>query len=370
MGAAADFINAWTSDLANTGKKWETYTVLPYARAYRRAAKGFEDTVAAQKADDEAKDAWLKALGMLALSLAGGGLLTAAFGSAVVKELAAKAATSDTVLNALIRNNMNRTYKAVEYVATNKTASFIAGKVWDAAESGVTDLVSGRVKESMAQNAASFPSINQYADSPEDLKDALMMFVGECQTKLHDMAASIRDNPKLSDDAKIAGVKQLGVSPFFKPANQSVDPGDMDVEIELSFYCKMVLDSDVLWTDYKKEPIYEERGRAGWRISGYTYVPGKRTSIDEMPSSGNYPKQSAGAPSTPGYQSIQYNKVGRKFMEKANELYMKKFHWPMGPFTSDPDDTRLRLAEQAIALFNSSNIQRLVKGNVSSLPKP
>jgi hypothetical protein len=233
MSAASDFINAWTSDLANTGKKWETYTVLPYARAYRRAAKGFEETVAAQKADEA--NSWLPALGLLALSLAGGGLLTAAFGSAVLKELAAKAATSDRVLNSLIRNNMNRTYKALEYVATNKTASFIGGKVWDAVESGATDYVSGRIKESMTQNSSSFPSINQYADNPEDLKDALMMFVGECQTKLHDMAAFIRDSSALSDDAKIAAAKLLGVSPFFKPAIRSVDPGDMDVEIEISF---------------------------------------------------------------------------------------------------------------------------------------
>jgi hypothetical protein len=363
MSAASDFINAWTSDLANTGKKWEIYTVLPYARAYRRAAKGFEETIAAQKAADEAsKDSWLQTLGLLALSLAGGGLLTAAFGSAVLKELAATAATSDRVLNSLIRNNMNRTYKAIEYVATNKTASFIGGKVWDAVESGATDYASSRIKESMRQSSSSFPSINQYADNPEDLKDALMMFIGECQTKLHDMAAFIRDNTALKDDAKIAAVKLLGMSPFFKPATRSVDPGDMDQEIELSFYCKMVLDTDVLLSDYQKKPNYEERGRAGWRITGHYYAPGKRNPIDELPSSTNYPKPSTSTVSTPGYQSIEYKKVGDKFVDKLNGLYKKKFNWPFGPFTTQPDATELRLAEQAIATFSNSNIQRLVTG--------
>src|SRR5688572_15120012 len=116
--------------------KWMLYTINPYSMAYDDALEAFKKKLEEQKEEDKA-ESLLLSLAMLALSLCGGGILTAAFGSAAIKTIAVDAAT-----NVICNNNMERAFKAAHFIATNKTATFVAGKLWDEAESKATAFVS------------------------------------------------------------------------------------------------------------------------------------------------------------------------------------------------------------------------------------
>jgi hypothetical protein len=114
----ADPITNFITDIPAKERKWKNHTITPFAKAWINAFENFKETMKQQKDADEAAQKLKFELAMLALSLCGGGLLTAAFGTAAAKTLATNAA-----LDVICRNNMQRAFKAANYIATNQTAS-------------------------------------------------------------------------------------------------------------------------------------------------------------------------------------------------------------------------------------------------------
>ena len=97
----ADPITNFITDIPAKERKWKNHTITPFAKAWINAFENFKETMKQQKDADEAAQKLKFELAMLALSLCGGGLLTAAFGTAAAKTLATNAA-----LDVICRNNM------------------------------------------------------------------------------------------------------------------------------------------------------------------------------------------------------------------------------------------------------------------------
>src|SRR4030095_9893739 len=94
--AASDYVrgvfNESLDRIDKLENKWMLYTVNPYSMAYDDALTKFNKKMKEQEEEDKAESLILS-LAMMALSMCGGGILTAAFGSAVAKTIAVDAAT-------------------------------------------------------------------------------------------------------------------------------------------------------------------------------------------------------------------------------------------------------------------------------------
>jgi hypothetical protein len=208
MAAASDsvrgMINESLDRIDKLENKWMLYTVNPYSMAYDDALEAFKAKMKEQEEEDKAESLVLS-LAMIALSLCGGGILTAAFGSAVLKTITVDAATK-----IICNNNMERAFKAAHFIATNKTASFIAGKVWDEAESKATAFVSDKIKSGLSQNAASFPSTTRFQSMTSfKMSKTLEQFIREAKDKASDLITGLRDNNNIGDMERLQQLSKI-----------------------------------------------------------------------------------------------------------------------------------------------------------------
>ncbi len=211
MTTAKEKISEFMHDNENMEDTWKVYTRNPFSMAYDAALAAFTKTL-----EDQAKaDAWKLQLMTLALSMCGGGIMTAAFGTMAIKTIAGNYA-----LNVICNNNMERAFKVAYFVSTNKTANFIAGKVWDEIESRGTALVSATTVEALSQTVQAFPSADKGNMSAFTMDKTLETFIGEAKIKAHNIAADIRDNSKVGDDEKIALVDKMRAKQVLQPAHQ------------------------------------------------------------------------------------------------------------------------------------------------------
>jgi hypothetical protein len=360
MADALGYINSFTGDLENNQDKWHTYVIAPFDQAYRDAFTNFNLFLKKQK-ESEAPPSWLLPLCMLALSLCAGGVLTASFGAVTAKALAGKAASSIAQgpgLDFIVRHNMERAFRAANFLANNKTGNFIAGKLWDSMESGVSSYTSDqfkKAKSAIIENASTFPSIEMLVQDPMKVEKALIKYVDEAKIKCHDIAAAIRDSASITDEAKILSVSLMRLAPICNPPQSSIAYDGLAGEIEMAFYLNLVTNLDYLASDFREE-LMETRG-AGWRRTGY-YTPNKITPIEVSPDDNN-PK------STPGKAGPQSQRVGFKGFPKVlsarlDELHKKKFRTP---FNANPvSENTIRLAEKTISSLANGNIKRLISG--------
>jgi hypothetical protein len=364
MASAIDYINAFTADLENNQDKWKTYVINPFTDAYIDAFGKFNETLKAQKEADKAHGLLLS-LSMLALSLCGGGLLTATFGATALKTIVGNAAqklANNSALDFMVRHNMERAFRAADYLANNKTGNFIAGKLWDELEAKAGSFIGGKVtkaKEAIHVSRAAYPSVEKFVREPMKIYLALDTFVGEAKIKCHDLAAGYRDDDKLTDDEKIKKVAGLRKSTVYNPPQRSIAHAKLQDEIELSFYLYMVMESDYLWTDYRED--WTDSGGRSMRRTG-TYSPTKKTPINEPMGSANYPKSTPGRPS-PNSQMVWYEKMGGVITDRLNELHSGLYG---NKFMSSRQNSEYTVAaaQSSINTLANGNIKRLI-GNTS-----
>jgi hypothetical protein len=342
MSNAREYINSFTSDLGNVKDKWSLNAVIPFHDAYIDAFTSFKSTLKNQEDADKAEREWKLGLAMFALSLCGGGIMTAAFGTTVLKNI-----VIDKAVDAICNRNMEKAFRAAHYLATNKTANFVAGQVWDAAEKRATDYLGGKLKDSLAQNPAAYPSVDKFVQDPGKIRNALDTFILEAKTKCHDIAAAIRDNPAMTDDNKIAEVDKLRKSKIFNPPGKTIDNGGLAEDIELSFYMYMVMESDY----QTSSEIYYVRSHDGL---GGAREPRIKTHKHPVPQS-VYAKDYPNDPKDP----VKFNKIGGVIKDRMNGLYRRKIG---GEFMNGSlDKTHLYRAEQTLDLLAGANIKRLIE---------
>jgi len=344
MSEADTFIDRFLQDQDDIKDTWKLYAINPYSGAYETALESFKATLKAQEDADKAAAKLKFDLLMLGLSLCGGGILTAAFGTTVMKTIA-----SDAAIHVICRYNMERAFRAANILATNKTAGFIAGKVWDEAEKRATDFVSGEVQKGMEQNAGNFPSTQKIG--AVKMSTSLEDFVLEAKVKAAAVAKGIRDNPKIKNDDKIAQVSKLKQSKFWNPPQKSVDNGSLADEIELAFYMNMVMNTDYLVsyeTYYVSVSDGLGHGREG-RIRNY-----QKKEITESARDKKYPMDYRSERGT-----IDYERIGDEIRKRMNELYKAKFKekfidGKIGPLI-------LIRAEQTLEILAANNIKRQIE---------
>ena len=345
----ADPITDFITDIPAKERKWKNHAIDPFAKAWINAFENFKDTLKKQKEADDAAQKLKFELAMLALSLCGGGLLTAAFGAVAAKTLATNAA-----LDIICRNNMERAFKAAHYVATNKTASFIAGKVWDEAEKRATDAITEKLKEKFAQNEASFPSLGKFR-TELDMYISLGGFVSSAAEKVNDIAINIRDSAKMPVQKKHEEIAKLSASSFWRPPEKDLQTALLSDEIELSMYLNLVMESDKLVTyQLSSRRVTDGLGHG----TEYYYRRTGRTDITESAGSPSYPKTQSSRRSR---SEIEYERIGDIIQGRMNELHQKKFGGKFHDGRKLDSQEAIFAAERAVGLLAATSIKRTIE---------
>ena len=346
--------------------RWRPNFVTPYFRAYEIAFTNFNGALESQAKSNK----FLMDLALSAFSIAGGALLTRVFAKAALKSVA-----SDVALNVVCKNNLDRAFNVMSYVDGNETASFIVGKLWDAAESRLTTAV----KDKLKAKASNFDSLKKFAKSPGTVKSYLEDFVDNCTTRANDAVSDIEANSTLNDRQKMDAVQKILDSQFCKGPTRTVDEASLSTDIELVWWMNYVLNMDY---------VRLSQSVSGVRGGATTH---DRISIPHMPSAGDYPTSSRritsvhnrgvivtpvkectvkgngmGTISTCTWKTVEYRQFGlfsRDIRNRINTVYKQRKGKAL--LNGTVDKSTLMSAERAINQLGHANIDRMT----NSLPR-
>jgi hypothetical protein len=286
---------------------WIRNFVLVYGSAYSTARTSFMDTIKAQAEADKAARERNIGLAMFALSLCGGSVLTMVFGNA-----AASAVAGEVALDTICKYNMERAFKAANFISSNKTASFALGQVWD----GAGGVLSDKLKSSLAETGGNFPSLPSFAQQPLNLQNKLEQWVRDAYAKVQEAEEEIS---KVSSEAqKTTGMTGLLASPFFRTApKKAINEDVLAVEMELTMFLKYLLERDFYVTT---TTIASGTGGAA-RLSS-------RTAINELPASGKYPTRVTTKTGNYMFETkeVEYDDVGDLIKDRVDTLCKSRFH--------------------------------------------
>jgi hypothetical protein len=348
MADAETLIDRFLQDQDDIKDVWYAYVINPFASAYDIALSNFEQKL---KEQQEARIAAQKAkweMFVLVLSLCGGGILTAAFGST-----AAKTIVADQAMKIIYERNLVRAFNVAHILSMNKTAGFIAGKAWDEMEKRVGDKISDAIKPTMSDTPNNFASVQNFRTW--STVTTLENFVLEAKIKGADMAKKYRDDPTLTSEVKLQKLAELKASKFFSRPTKPIDNGKLAEEIELSFYLALVMKSDYMrefdhyvtayWGDSPGDrgeiqtPVYKNTEIT---VGTDTIEYGQRMIISNM-----------------GYNKIYYKDLGSVIRKRLNELYKMKFKEDF--MKSYLDHDLIVKAERGLAALGSDNITRNIQ---------
>jgi len=297
----------WSRAHTQAENNWQRNFVLPYGTAYTNARASFKKTLKEQEDADKAARERVAAFAMFALSLCGGSVLTCVFGQACAKTAASKIA-----VDIICEREMNRAFKVAAMINANKTASFALGALWD----GGAGFLSDKLKESLAENGNNFTSLTKFAEEPQSLQNHLEKWVRDAYAKVLATEEDISTNVK-DEATKTQKVRDLMASPFFKAAPaKSPDQAALELDIEITLFMKLLLDTDFLVTG-----SYDEGAHGGWRKRQTSRKP-----ITENPSSAKYPEYK-GIATIGGldYEDVVYEQLGDIVKDRIDELNKSKY---------------------------------------------
>ena len=308
----------------NAQNRWETRFVKPYGIAYNEAYLSFNETIKEQEEADKAAREAAMQFALFALSLCGGSILTQVFGSAVLKEVAAKVAV-DTVCN----YGMERAFKVAAFVERNKTAQFALGELWGKAEGWIGDKLKNKINgqqnkikksSELEELASNYQGIASFGKDPLTVQNSLSIWVGE----LYDIVLNTGNviNNQFDGDAKIHLLNALTSSLFITSAPEiRLDEGQVRKDIELTFFMKHVLDMD-----------YHVKGKVtmGNKYQPVIHKPVSKTSIQTSPIRADYPHYKSSGREFPtgagyDYQDVEYQQIGDIIRKRINDLHKEKF---------------------------------------------
>jgi hypothetical protein len=348
-----DNINATIKDfqgrkLTPISVAWRNSIATPYQVAYHRAYNNFIKTLNRQANSDKLKID----LALTALSLCSGSLLTTVFAGVALKAVAGKA-----VVDFICRYNLNLLFKAALYVETNKTAKFIVGAVWDQA----AGMLTSQTKTLFQQNAANFPCVNNLVQKPFEIEAALTSFVDSAYLKVNAVCEDILASNKAAPEKEVV-FKKLAQSPFCNPPNSCPLPRDLADRIELTFYMKLILNSDWL---VKKLLVPTNTQGSPW-------VTVDKKPISQVPGEKDYPKLShkkGDSLLTPREMTtVEYDRIGQDIIDRMNQLCKNivREKYPVidsrmfGEFTSEKT---LKKADEILKKIGAQNLASVYNKN-------
>jgi hypothetical protein len=284
---------------------WQRNFVIPYSNAYSTAWENFKKTLEDQEKADAEERAKAIGFAMFALSLCGGSVLTAVFGQAAVK-----AAASQIALDVICKREMERTFKVAAFLSENKTASFALGELWDKGGELITD----KVKGSLAENNANFPSLGEFATRPLNMRNNLDKWVRDAYAKVLSTEEGIfgRTKDTIKQDGLFA---ELMKAPFFRlTPPEALKEDAVSTEIEIVFFMKHMLD-----LDYIAHGHWEDRGKnMAKRITS-------TSPINVDPFSKNYPTYKGARDLSMSFEEIRYRDAGDLIKGRVDALIKKRF---------------------------------------------
>lgn len=302
--------------------RWETNFVKVYGTGYNNAYIKFKETIKEQEDADKAAYEKKVAWALLAFSLCGGSILTHVFGSAALKEIAAKVAI-DTIVN----HSMERSFKVAAFVERNKTAQFLLGNLWDRGEGWVGDKLNAKItKETdkvkttrqLEEFASNYAGLRTFGEDPLTVQNSLSIWVGQLFDIVLTAAKAIDEH---FDGDKSGLFKALSSSLLITaaPTDNSVDETQVSEDIELTFYMKLILDSDYV-RDFATDEEHKQAGRR--------FLPAVERPIKQSAFGVDYPMAPKDklTPYVRGHVlEVGYRNVGDKIRGRVNQLHKAKF---------------------------------------------
>lgn len=273
---------------------WTGNVIGPFSKNYKIAHSEFAKTIEEQKKVEQQR----MDMAFSALTLFGGSLFTSVLGKTTLKALAGQVA-----VDVICDNNMERAFKVAGFVESNHAAQFVIGKAWSSGEAWVMS----KAKAEFNERTFNAPDSLIKLKDPGDMKDSLEQFFIDCKNKLT-LAVHALEKSNLDENKKKAEYAKIRSSPFCNPPTQKIYSASLAEELELSFYMKMLLNSDTFLTMNK---------------NGANAL---NKPITELPSSPNYPSASnPGRYAQEGRQTkgVRYRRIGDVITDKMNKLYRK-----------------------------------------------
>ncbi|MEH6873248.1 MAG: hypothetical protein V7849_02385 [Candidatus Competibacter sp.] len=328
--------------LRDASRYWKMHFVLPYSSAYNSAYQSFEDIIKAQKEADKAALERKMQLAMFALSFCGGSIFTHVFGSAVLKEVAAKVAV-DTIIN----RGMERSFRAAAYIERNKTAQFMLGELWGKGEGWVGDKIKDGVdkkvtKDQLEENNQNYTALSEFASHPMNMQNNLEQWLLKLEyisSKVGEMIADISNEETVKKP-----LDMLMSSYFFTAApKESIQQKPVSEEIELTFYMKFILDLDYV-RDFATD---EERRKAGRQFLSIVERPITQSALGvDYPMA---PKDELTPYVRGNVLEVGYRNAGDVIRGRINQLYKATFGSDF--FEKNEKISRKTLARAEITLY-------------------
>ena len=341
MSSANNRLNEILLELPKYKSQWQSYVGNPYVRAYDLAVENYTRETKAQAE----RDRTMAELFVFGASILTGSVMMAAFATTSVRVLAGRA-----MLSVVCNRNLNRTFNLLHAGSTNKTLMFALGSVLDEAKK----VAGNQVKKATETFAASAAVAS--AHTAINYKTRIEDFINANHICIHDLVQGVRDDKQISETGKNRIADLSKSIPFCNPpAGRKVDEQRLSQKMELLFYMASVLDSDRL---VKYAPT------TGGTLGGSGRdMEFERSSIEQMPSAGNYPKaiqpRFTGKPLQPYEtgQRVEYDNIGASIRSRINTLSIATGNGSFYPeqnmatklFIDPTGGTQLVKAEQIIS---------------------
>jgi len=198
---------------------------------------------------------------------------------------------------------------------SNPVGEFVLGKALSSANNTAATVA----KRTLQHNAPTYS--NQLIMESWKNYNALHEFSAAAEESILDF---VRLSHHLNHDEKLAGYKSIIRSEFFKPPSSTVFPAtktnnnspSLADRIELSFYLKLILETDHLVTLRR------------WKGHHRTVRVGS-TPITTRPSSAHYPsthgRRGSGNAAIFDRTKVEFGDVGQIILDRVNKLYQKTF---------------------------------------------
>jgi hypothetical protein len=297
-------IKELNSKINSFSDSWRANYTLDFIEEYWKAHDNFEEVKAAQSRADNAMKQMKLDMALAALTICSGGVVGALLGEIAVRQTAGR-----VVLEDLCLENMQKTFRMARLHSGNKVLEFAVGK----AGAEIKKIATQEVKKTLNGVYMDVSVGQAFVEKPHTKQYVMEKFLVKNRIGI-DSACTALAEAQISSHEKERLFKDLRQSRFCNPPKQRVLPREYYRWIELTFYLKLVLNSD--WLVKYQDNLY------GFR-TGYS-----RTQINAAPDSKKYPVNSLAYKRgfyTQSTTRVEYDHIGQAYIDRMNDLYKQLF---------------------------------------------
>ena len=306
MASVEDIIDKFKRERVSFAEDWRANYTEAYVEAYWRAFDTFNIVKAAQDRKDKALLQFKIDLAIAALTLCGGSVLAAVMGAMTFKQAAGQVA-----MNALCKANMHDIFTKAKLTLENKVLEFAVGK----AGAEIQMIATSEAKKIFTNEYIGASVKQSWIEKPHTKQYIMTQFILRNRRQLREACNTLAKSP-ISAQKKEALFNAIKQSHFCNPPKQNVikDIAKYAELIELTFYLKMILDSDYLAHQIR---VFNDLPRDQW-------VTLRKDAISQIPGQTNYPKDSfkrGGLIQHAEQTIVKYREIGQEYIDRMNYLF-------------------------------------------------